>query len=267
MDGGDHLREAGGRARPTEQTARAGVDQNDGGAKLCGSRNSGDDGIVVTVHVRTSWEVRSAPGSVLSTGVCSDASFACRSHGGDMAGGRRLSASVANAARGRVRPREKRERMAGLTSSLTEGSAGSGTTDRQRIDDEELRAPSLKMTMVATLWCVRARVACRGGRGHRGASVGHGGEARQQWWLRLWRWRSHGDFGRGGRRRARGNGMLGFVTGLGGGLYRRGEATDERHVAICERAAARTSRHGLCPSHGGRLTKGLVGWAKPHCGH
>ena len=115
MAGGGHLRGAGTRPHPFVQMAGAEVARARRRQARGGGWSSGDDANVAMVHGRSNGWLLWARGAVLSTVIHLVYSLSGCSDGGDMAGGRKLSAPGKNTARGRLRQREERGKTAGLT--------------------------------------------------------------------------------------------------------------------------------------------------------
>ena len=106
MAGGGHLRRAGTRLHPFVQTAGAEVARARRRQARGGGWSSGDDANVAMVHGRSNGWLLWARGAVLSTvtrSVLSPSGCGDGGDGGDMAGGRKLSAPVKRTVRGSVR--------------------------------------------------------------------------------------------------------------------------------------------------------------------
>ena len=146
-------------------------------------RSSGECGVDSMVHGRRGWWALRAPGSSLSTAVCSDSSCGGSSHAGDEARRRRASGTAALAL-GNVRSDGKKGRTAEELTAVPQGwSVGSGMSCRRRIERRRLPAVAMKMAVMAWLQGTRRRM-------HRGrASWGRDGapeligRARGGWWL------------------------------------------------------------------------------------
>ena len=102
-------------------------------------RSSGECGVDAMVHGRRGWWALRAPGSSLSTAVCSDSSCGGSSHAGDEARRRRASGTAALAL-GSMRSDGKKGRTAEELTAVPQGwSVGSGRGRSSRGGDGDLR--------------------------------------------------------------------------------------------------------------------------------
>ena len=157
---------------------------NDGGEHVRGGRSSGLGGKHARLHNRTWGWPRSTRGDVLSAVVSSGASLHGRGHGGDMAGGKELSAPMAMVVRGHGRALGEGETVAELTTITKRGSACSETAWRRRIR----RWSPAAVLGEDDSWrrCGAPAVAWLGveGRGGRGRASGPVREVRERRWPR-----------------------------------------------------------------------------------
>ena len=129
-----------------------------------GGRSSGNSGDGAMVHGRRGWWALRAPGSSLSTAVCSDSSCGGSSHAGDEARRRRASGTAALAL-GSVRSDGKKGRTAEELTAVPQGwSVGSGMSCRQRIERRRASVAGDGTAMVAALRGFRRAVGRWGGR-------------------------------------------------------------------------------------------------------
>ena len=125
-----------------------------------------------------------ARGAVLSTVTRSVLSLSGCDNGGDMAGGRKLSAPVKSMVRGCVRQQEERGKTVGLTGGRKRRSAGSGTRQTSRIAGGDRRRPRWKTSSKASPRCSWGRDLPRGGALRHHGAFGHGKGARGPRWSR-----------------------------------------------------------------------------------
>ena len=101
---------------------------NVAGDDLGGHRSSGEAETEAAGHGEARGMVLRAPGSAWKTKACSDSSLRACGHGGDMAGGAELSASMAEGFGGRGRARGEGQRKDGLTENSRCRLVSSGRT-------------------------------------------------------------------------------------------------------------------------------------------
>ena len=129
-----------------------------------GGRSSGNRGDGAMVHGRRGWWALRAPGSSLSTAVCSDSSCGGSSHAGDEARRRRASGTAALAL-GSVRSDGKKGRTAEELTAVPQGwSVGSGMSCRRRIERRRASVAGDGTAMGAALRGFRRAVGRWGGR-------------------------------------------------------------------------------------------------------
>ena len=149
-----------------------------------GGRSSGNSGDGAMVHGRRGWWALRAPGSSLSTAVCSDSSCGGSSHAGDEARRRRASGTAALAL-GSVRSDGKKGRTAEELTAVPQGwLVGSGMSCRRRIERRRALMAGDGTAMVAALQRVRNLVARWRGRGGRGGARRHSEGSRGRRWPR-----------------------------------------------------------------------------------
>ena len=148
------------------------------------------------VHGRSNGWLLWARGTMLSTVTRSVLGLGGCGDGGDMAGGRKLSAPVKSMVRGRVRQQEERGKTAGLTGGRKRRSAGSGARQTPRIAGGDRRHPRWKTSSKASPRCSWVRDLPRGGAVRRHGAFGHGEGARRPRWSRWQRTAATDPFGR-----------------------------------------------------------------------
>ena len=117
---------------------------NVAGDDLGGRRSSGEAETEAAGHGEARGMVLRAPGSAWKTKACSDSSLRACGHGGDMAGGAELSASMAEGVVGRGRARGEGRKKDGLTAVAERISAGSGKVGHRRGVAGDLGGPRKK---------------------------------------------------------------------------------------------------------------------------